>query len=67
MSFPGSCSGKNQPANAGVIRKVSSIPGWRRSSGLGIAIPSSVLAWRIPWTGEPRRLQSLEFQRVAHN
>ena len=28
---------------------------------------SSVLVWRIPWTGEPGRLQSLGLQRVWHN
>jgi len=25
-----------------------------------MAIHSSVLAWKIPWTGEPGRLQSME-------
>ena len=30
----------------------------------GMATPSSILAWRIPWTEEPGRLQSLELQRV---
>ena len=29
--------------------------------------PSSVLAWRIPWTEEPGRLQSMGLQRVGHN
>ena len=28
---------------------------------------SSILAWKIPWTKEPGRLQSLESQRVRHN
>jgi len=28
---------------------------------------SSVLAWRIPGTGEPDRLQSMESQRVGHD
>ena len=28
---------------------------------------SSILAWRIPWTEEPGRLQSTELQRVGHN
>ena len=28
---------------------------------------SSILAWRIPWTEEPSRLQSLGLQRVRHN
>ena len=27
----------------------------------------STLAWKIPWMGEPRRLQSMESQRVGHN
>ena len=26
----------------------------------GMAIQSSILAWRIPWTEEPSRLQSME-------
>ena len=33
----------------------------------GMATHSSVLAWRIPWTEEPGRLQSMGFQRVKHN
>ena len=28
---------------------------------------SSVLAWKIPWTEEPARLQSMGSQRVRHN
>ena len=28
---------------------------------------SSILAWRIPWTEEPGRLQSMGSQRVRHN
>ena len=28
---------------------------------------SSILAWRIPWTEEPGRLQSMEWQRVGHD
>ena len=33
----------------------------------GMAIHSSILAWRIPWTEEPGRLQSKGSQRVGHN
>ena len=33
----------------------------------GMATHSSVLAWRIPWTEEPGRLQSVESQRVGHD
>ena len=28
---------------------------------------SSILAWRIPWTEEPEKLQSVGSQRVGHN
>ena len=28
---------------------------------------SSILAWRIPWRGEPGRLLSMGLQRVGHN
>ena len=30
----------------------------------GMATHSSILAWRIPWTEEPGRLQSMGLQRV---
>ena len=33
----------------------------------GMATHSSILAWRIPWTEEPGRLQSMESQRVGHD
>ena len=32
-----------------------------------VAPHSSTLAWRIPWTEEPGRLQSVGSQRVRHN
>ena len=32
-----------------------------------MAIHSSVIAWKIPWTEEPDRLQSMGLQRVGHN
>ena len=33
----------------------------------GMAMYSSILAWRIPWTEEPGGLQSMGSQRVGHN
>jgi len=33
----------------------------------GMAIHSRILAWRIPWTEEASRLQSMRSQRVGHN
>ena len=32
-----------------------------------MATHSSILAWKIPWTEEPGRLQSMGCQRVGHN
>ena len=32
-----------------------------------VATHSSILAWRIPWTEEPGRLQSIGWQRVRHD
>ena len=32
-----------------------------------MAAHSSILAWRIPWTEEPGRLQSVGLQRVKHD
>ena len=34
--------------------------GWEDPLEKGMAIHSSILAWRIPWTEEPGRLQSME-------
>ena len=31
------------------------------------ATPSSTLAWKIPWTEDPGRLQSMESQRVGQD
>ena len=53
---------KNLPANAGDIKDTGSIPGLARSPGEGHGNPSSSLAWRIPWTEEPGRLQSMGSQ-----
>ena len=36
--------------------------GWEGPLEEGIAIHSSILAWRIPWTEEPGRLQSMGSQ-----
>ena len=34
---------------------------------VGMATHSSILAWRIPWSEEPGRLQSNGSQRVGHD
>ena len=41
--------------------------GWEDPLEKGMAIHSSILAWRIPWTEEPGRLQSMVSWRVRHD
>ena len=41
--------------------------GWEDPLGEGIATHSSILAWTIPWTEEPGRLESMKMQRVGHD
>ena len=58
---------KNLPTDAGDIRDSGSIPGLGRPPGGGHATHSSILAWRIPWTEEPGRLQSIGPPGVGHD
>ena len=58
---------KNPSTNAGDARDPGSIPGSGRSPEVGNATHSSILAWKIPWTEEPGRLQCMGLQRVGHN
>ena len=58
---------KNVSANKGDIRHKGSNPGSGDPLEEGMATHSSILAWRIPWTEEPGRLQSRGSQRVRHN
>ena len=41
--------------------------GWEDPLEKEMAIHSSPIAWRIPWTEEPGALQSVGSQRVGHN
>ena len=41
--------------------------GWEDPLEKEIATHSSILAWKIPWTEEPGRLQSMGLQRVGHD
>ena len=41
--------------------------GWEDPLEKDMATHSSILAWRIPWTEEPGRLQSMGSQRVRHD
>ena len=41
--------------------------GWEDPLEKEMATHSSTLAWKIPWTEEPDRVQSMGSQRVGHN
>ena len=43
------------------------IPGLERSLEKEMTTHSSILAWRVSWTEESGRLQSIGSQRVGHN
>ena len=58
---------KNLPANEGDIRDLGLIPVSGRSPGEKMAAYSSILVWKIPWTEETSRLQSIASQRVGHD
>ena len=51
---------KNLPANAEDTGDTASIPESGRSPGVENGNHSSILAWKIPWTEDPGRLQSME-------
>ena len=58
--FSGGSAVKNPPAIEGSLS-------WKDPLEKDVATHSSILAWRIPWTEEPGRLQSMESQRVGHD
>ena len=60
--FPGGSDGKESACNAGYP---GSIPGGR-SFGVGNGNPLQYSCWRIPWTEEPGRLQSIG-QRIKYD
>ena len=41
--------------------------GWEDFLEKEMATHSSILAWKIPWTEEPGRLQSIGLPRVGHD
>ena len=62
--FPGGSDSKASVYNAG---DQGSIPGWQDALEKEMAIHSRTIAWKIPWTEEPGRLQSMGSQRVGHD
>jgi len=54
VGFPGGSDSKEYACNT---RDWGSIPGLGRSLEEGMVTHSTVLAWRVPWTEDPGRLQ----------
>ena len=61
--FPGGKVLKNSPANAGDAGDPGSTSGLEDPLKEEMATLSSILAWRMLWTGEPGGLPSTESQR----
>ena len=61
---PGVSDSKEFICNAG---DPGSVPGSRRSPGGENGNPFQYSCWRIPWTEESGRLQSMGSQRVGHS
>ena len=62
--FPGGSDGKASACNAETWVRFL---GWEDPLEKEMAIHSSTLAWKIPWTEELDRLQSMGLQRVGHD
>ena len=68
MGFPGGAGGKEPVCQCRRHKRLGFDP-WVGKIPLeeGMATHSSILAWRIPWTEEYGRLQSIGSQRVGHD
>ena len=64
LDFPGGSEVKNLPAMQETRARSQ---GREDPLEEGMATHSSILAWRIPGTGEPGVLQSIGSQRVGHD
>ena len=53
---------KSPPVNAGEVRDGVGSLGQEDPLEEGMAVHSSILVWRIPWTEEPGGLQSMALQ-----
>ena len=64
---PGGSVVKNPPANAGDAGDVGSTLGQQGPLEEEMATHSNILAWKIPWTGEPGGLYSPRGRKVRHD
>ena len=58
--------GSEVKATACNVGDLGSIPGQEDPLEKAMATHSSILAWKIPWTEEPGRLQSMGLQTARH-
>ena len=63
LGLPWWLSGEESARNTGDLGLINASG---RSLEEGMALHSSILTWRIPWTEEPGRLRSIGLQRVGH-
>ena len=71
------CVSSKEARLSNELRKIKNLPAmqetqvrslcWEDPLEKGMATHSSVLAWRILWTEEPGRIQSMASQRVGHD
>ena len=64
IGFPGDSDSKESAHNGEITVRTLS---WEDPLEKGMATHSSILAWKIPWTEELGRLQSMGSQRVGHD
>ena len=71
--FPGGSDSKESACNAGDQGSIPRFDPWVQSLGQEdplekqVATHPGILAWRIPWTEEPGRLQPMGSQRVGQD
>ena len=58
---------KNLPANPGDVGDAGKSLGQEYPLKKDMATHSSILAWKISWTEEPGRIQSMGLPRVRHD
>ena len=63
--FPSSISGKEPTCQRRICKGLSFDPWVGREEEM--ATHSSILAWRIPWTEEPGKLQYMGLPRAGHD
>ena len=64
LGFFGGSEGKESACNVGDL---GSILRQKDSLEKGMTTHSSIPAWKIPWTEDPGRLQSMGLQRIGRN